>query len=418
MVMKNLFSLNVLCVVSLSLFSACSSVHKLAGTPNVLQIPGAVEKSAASALPAKDEKIFYVTDRQKLVNEDDTITYLRDRSDSMEMGYATLSFTPTKVRDKKSIRVDMKHVAPLVEFPTTPLPLVEGANGVAIEKAAMRNYQQSTKTMQDVLSEHMQRNGQRELLLFVHGFNNSFDDAFFSLNDIWQYVKKDVVPMVYSWPSGSNSIFNYFTDRESGEFTIFHLKETLRILAAIEQIEKIHIIAHSRGTDVATTTLRELLIEMRASAEDPRARYKVENLVLAAPDIDYGVVKQRLMAEQFGRGFGQITIYMNQGDNALSLSQFLMRGIRFGLLQSKQQGEIEGEIFKVIKNVAFINIEEVGGGISHGYFHQHPAVLSDIVTLINTNSRPGTEDRPLKYERSNFWYLDNDYLLPKPLKQK
>ena len=55
------------------------------------------------------------------------------------------------------------------------------------------------------------------------------------------------------------------------------------------EIEKIHVAAHSRGTDIATTALRELIIETRAKGLDPRAHLKIENLVLSAADIDVDI---------------------------------------------------------------------------------------------------------------------------------
>ena len=67
--------------------------------------------------------------------------------------------------------------------------------------------------------------------------------------------------------------------------------------------------------------MRELLIEHRRT-EDLKKYFKIANLILAAPDLDYGVVRQRLLAEQFGTAFGQITVYTTSGDKALSLSQF------------------------------------------------------------------------------------------------
>jgi esterase/lipase superfamily enzyme len=70
---------------------------------------------------------------------------------------------------------------------------------------------------------------------------------------------------VYSWPAGQAGLLRgYSGDRESGEFTVFHLKEFIRTIAAIDEVEKINFSAHSRGTDVILTALRELIIEARA----------------------------------------------------------------------------------------------------------------------------------------------------------
>ena len=91
------------------------------------------------------------------------------------------------------------------------------------------------------------------------------------------------MPIAYSWPSGSGNLFGYFTDRESGEFTVYHLKETIRLLSYMAEVENIHILAHSRGTDITTTALRELVIETRASGKDPLTTLTVSYTHLTLP---------------------------------------------------------------------------------------------------------------------------------------
>ena len=73
---------------------------------------------------------------------------------------------------------------------------------------------------------------------------------------------------------------SYSYDRESGEFTLFHFKQLVRFVSAIPEVEKVHLIAHSRGTDVVSTAMRELVIETRAAGSDPRERYRIDNIVL------------------------------------------------------------------------------------------------------------------------------------------
>ena len=272
---------------------------------------------------------------------------------------------------------------------------------------------QSIETVQKSISDRLKSNNQKDVLLYVHGFNVSFEKAVLGLNDVWHFCGRQAVPIAYSWPSGSGNLFGYFTDRESGEFTVYHLKETIRLLSSMAEVENIHILAHSRGTDITTTALRELVIETRASGKDPLATLKVKNLIMAAPDLDYGVVTQRLIAEKFGPAFGQITIYMNSGDSALGIAQNLMRGIRFGKLTAEKQSEREAQIFNNVGNVSFVNVNDVSGLIGHNYFSQHPGALSDIISLVKTGSRPGTEERPLTHIEGNFWTLDKSYLASK-----
>ena len=126
----------------------------------------------------------------------------------------------------------------------------------------------------------------------------------------------------------------YAYDRESGEYTIFHFKQLLEVLASVPEVEKVHILSHSRGTDVVMTALRELVIAKRAAGENPREYFKIANVVLIAPDLDFGVVMQRLVAEALGPAFGRITVYVNADDDAMSAANAMLGSrLRLGELQ-------------------------------------------------------------------------------------
>ena len=103
----------------------------------------------------------------------------------------------------------------------------------------------------------------------------------------------------------------------------------------------------------------ELVIETRAAGRNPRQSLRIENLILAAPDLDFGVVRQRLVAEKFGPAFGRITVYINPEDSALGLAQTLMTGTRFGRLSYSELEPNDREIFAQIGNVDFINVSAV-----------------------------------------------------------
>ena len=58
-------------------------------------------------------------------------------------------------------------------------------------------------------------------------------------------------------------MFGYTYDPESSEFTVYHLRETLEIIASVPEVEKLHLIAHSRGTDVAVAVALDARCECR-----------------------------------------------------------------------------------------------------------------------------------------------------------
>lgn len=124
-----------------------------------------------------------------------------------------------------------------------------------------------------------------------------------------QLDKPAINPVAYAWPaSGPGLLSGYADDRESGEFSVVHLKQLLRFLAETPEVERVHLLAHSQGTDVVTTAARERIIEARAAGLDPRRELKLENLVLLAPDLDLAVIDQRFTAEALGPALGRVTV--------------------------------------------------------------------------------------------------------------
>ena len=153
-----------------------------------------------------------------------------------------------------------------------------------------------------------------------------------------------------------------------------------------------------------------MVIEQRGKGRVSKDTFKIENLILAAPDLDYGIIRQRLMAEAFATALGKITVYSTSTDKALTISQALSRGIRFGLLASEDIDKRDRSILERVGNVDFIQAQDVKSFTGHDYFVSNPAVSADLLTTIRHGVAPGSELRPLVHEHGNFWLLPEGYL--------
>ncbi|MDT8326448.1 MAG: alpha/beta hydrolase [Roseovarius sp.] len=357
-----------------------------------------------------DMRLYYVTDRTPSRPNAGELIYTAARSSSMALGTAHLRRADNRAETGNLPKLAQVHE--VLRFPATPLPFSQNKGVILPDSAASAQYAQASSALKADLSQALRDSGQNDVLLYVHGFNSSFEESIETLARVWRSAKQGPVPLAYSWPAGNPGLFGYFKDRESGEFSIYHLKETLRLITATPGLGRLHIIAHSRGSDVVTTALRELVIETRAAGHNPRQSLRIENLILAAPDLDFGVVRQRLIAEKFGPAFGRITVYINPEDSALGLAQTLMAGTRFGRLSYTQLDPNEREIFAQIGNVDFINVSAVASKSSHGYFRNNPEVLMDMATIVRTNAPPDSPSRNLIHAEANFWRL----LLPRDLR--
>lgn len=376
--------------------------------------PPAEETGPVMALPGDrplpeglgPEQLLYVTDRNRSEGARGP-DYGHLRNASMALGVAGIRLAEAPAA---GLPARLPHAvtgtAERVRFPRTPLPFSQSGGVIRPDPGPQADYDRAGAAFRAEIGAALRRAGQSEIVMFVHGYNSDFDEALATTAHIWQATGRTGLPLAYTWPAANPGLFGYFKDRESGEFSIFHLKQVLRLLTQVEGLERLHVVAHSRGTDVTTTALREMIIAERAAGRNPRRTLRVENLIMAAPDLDFGVVRQRLIAERFGPAFGRITVYMNPDDSALGLAQTLMSGQRFGRLSFEELGPVEREIFRQIGNVHFINVGAVvAGRSSHGYFSRNPDVLRDMAQVITTGAPPGAAGRNLIPEEANFWQL-------------
>ena len=148
------------------------------------------------------------------------------------------------------------------------------------------------------------RSFQDQALVFVHGYNNRFDDALFRTAQIAYDLKYDGAPFLYSWPSGSG-IAGYPFDSNSAQQAEQYFRQFLMMVVKETGAKSVSIIAHSMGNQLLLETLRNL------DRSDPEIT-RINQIILAAPDVDrdsFGFLAQQL------KGVGQgITMYASSND--------------------------------------------------------------------------------------------------------
>ncbi|MEM8578106.1 MAG: alpha/beta hydrolase [Pseudomonadota bacterium] len=390
----------------------------LAAPPNLFRAGSNYQaERVPEGLRSTAPTMFYVTDRMP-----EGQGYGSARSDSMAFGSAQVSYGSGLTWEELVARTHagrggdalrVTQTTEMVRFSETPLPFVRQDGALRTVAEARAVYQEETAAFQAAIAAEIRATGNGRVLVYVHGFNNDFADGLTTLANIWHFAGRRTVPVAFTWPAGAGrGPIGYFSDRESGTFAVHHAKEFLRMLAAIPEVEDIDIVAHSRGTDVMTQALREMIIFERGRGVPPKMGLKTGTLILAAPDLDTGIVRQRLVAERFSEAFEQVNAYINPRDGALRLSSFLTRSDRFGALNAEDVKPGEIALLRKEGLVHFIRVEgEVGGRFGHTYFRDNPAVLSDIVLALRTRAFPGGTLRPLDEGEDGIWQLHPNYPL-------
>ena len=409
-----------LALLSALVLASCGVRIDLAPPPNLYSEGSNFPADrVAASLRSAQPSLFYVTDRAPEEGGYGTL-----RSSSMAFGRAQVSFGKnlnwddlvrrTQFDSSSRIeRLDVVAVDEQVRFRDTPLPYARSDGYLRILDDADANYAAQANAFKQAIRDEIARTGNRRALVYIHGFNNDFEDSLTTLANLWHFSARETIPIAFTWPAGAGSgPLGYFRDRDSGQFAVFHAKEFLRILAEIPEIDQIDIVAHSRGNDVATTALRERIIEARGAGLHPKTALKTGTFIMAAPDLDLDIVRQRLASERFSEAFEQINLYINPEDRALRLSAILTDSTRLGAITDADFLPGEQETLEKEALVHFIRVEDVSGRFGHAYFRDNPAVLSDIVLALRTRAFPGGTLRPLQREPgARAWVLYPNYPL-------
>lgn len=156
-------------------------------------------------------------------------------------------------------------------------------------------------------------------MVFVHGFNNRFDDAAYRLAQIVQDSRAPVVPVLFSWPSrGVVSLSAYEYDRQSASQSARSLEKVLDTVARTPGIGEITVVCHSMGCQLTMETLQS------RSMRIGKVGAKVRNVLLVAPDVDFNVFREQM--QQIGSSGPRVSLFLSQDDHALKLSKSIFGG--------------------------------------------------------------------------------------------
>jgi len=161
----------------------------------------------------------------------------------------------------------------------------------------------------------------RSTRLYVHGYNNSFQETVYRLAQIAADAHDNRVPVLFAWPSQGRPL-SYSADRAAAAASADGLARTIEILAEPPRAQVV-LLAHSMGGWLTMETLANMSRERRRSIFD-----RLSNVVLAAPDID--VVDMVRQLEIIGPLSRPLTLLVSSDDTALTLSRIVTGGRRVG----------------------------------------------------------------------------------------
>jgi esterase/lipase superfamily enzyme len=212
--------------------------------------------------------------------------------------------------------------------------------------------------------------GQRDVLVFIHGYNTRFEDAVYRLAQIVHDSGFQGVPVLFTWPS-KGELLAYPYDRESAVFSRDDLERTLTEIATKSGARKFDVLAHSMGNFLFVETLRQAVIRGNG-----RFNGKLDQVMLAAPDIDIDVFRRQLAVIVPERI--PITIFVSKDDKALAFSKFVWQSTDRAGAFTVQDPEMAKRLEAANITVFDLSDIKTSDSLNHGKFAASP----DVVKLI------------------------------------
>jgi esterase/lipase superfamily enzyme len=300
LIRRNVFS--ALMSVALVLL-CCSCASRL--------LQGALTPNAQSADGTTKVPILVATTRNRATSDPGEVF---DSNRGAEVAYASIVV---------SIPPDSARKIGEIQWPSAP-PGDPARNFVTVSAKYLDN--QSFSGAVTAVAKQTRRT---KVLVFVHGFNNRFDEAVYRLAQIVQDSKVPAIPVLFSWPSrGEVRLVAYAYDRESVSYSNTALEQLLDTLSANPNVNEITVLAHSMGCVVALEALQ--------ATHSRRFGDKIKNVLLVAPDVAVNDFQTEI--QQLGRRRPRIALFISQDDGALKLSRTIAGGIqRLGDIDPQQE---------------------------------------------------------------------------------
>lgn len=153
--------------------------------------------------------------------------------------------------------------------------------------------------------------GQREAVVYVHGFNNTFAEGVYRIAQISHDLQVPGVAVHYAWPSAAKPLA-YGYDRDSVLFARDGLEQLLDQVAQAGA-RRILLIGHSMGSELVMEALRQMRLDGNAAVLS-----RLSGVVLISPDLDVEVFRSEAL--RIGKLPQPFIIITSQKDRALALA--------------------------------------------------------------------------------------------------
>jgi esterase/lipase superfamily enzyme len=234
--------------------------------------------------------------------------------------------------------------------------------------------------------------GSNEILVYVHGFNVSFNDAILRAGQISFDFGFKGSTIAFSWPSNESwSPLAYNADWGDVLWSVKYIKDFLSSLKAKFPGRKIHIVAHSMGNKGVLHAMRLLAVE---NHDNPL----FENVVLCAPDFDAGLFAEQI-APEIQPLAANLIVYASQNDSSLIVSKNYNGTPRLGA------EPLGADAYQII-DASKVEVTPWSVPETHSYYATKKRVIDDMIAALK-GIAPDERSLSVKVVVSGkIWYLE------------
>ncbi|WP_198000856.1 alpha/beta hydrolase [Gimesia fumaroli] len=322
-------------------------------------------------------KILYATNRLQETNARGEMGYTN------EFGTA-LAYGTGQVRISSKNRSDLKTKVIQTLWQGAPAP--EG-------QVEISTLTPTTETpFLESLNALLERSPQKDVLVFVHGFNVNFPSAVTRAAQIANDLPFNGAVVCYSWPS-QGGVEKYLLDGQVANASVEPMVQFLETLvSSVPKGTKINIMVHSMGNRVVMRAMNRL-------PEHFRQTKPFQNVILAAPDV--GVSEFKELSPAIIAQSNRVTLYSGSGDVALVASK--------AVNQERRAGDSREPL--ILEGIETIDVSAVDTSfMSHSYYGSNRAVLSDLFALLKQDSSAADRKWLLSknYSGRNYWAFEKE----------
>lgn len=325
------------------------------GTPR--PVSGFLTPVATPANGATEHTIFLATTRQR--DPRPGTLFNGERSSALSYAELTVSVPPTHVPGA----VEFAKAAPgdpNTEFVARSAEIIDG------DKAFVQALNAQLA---------LRPKGQRNIFLFVHGFNTLFAEAAYTQAQLVHDSRVAAVPVTFTWASRGDAL-QYVYDNNSATVARDSLVHTINLLLS-SNAEKVNILAHSMGNWVTVEAFRQLKLSGGVKNES-----KIGLILLAAPDLDYDVFKSQLRT--IGKIDRPFYIILSRDDKALGISSFIAGNeTRVGNASNS------AELTELGATVIDLSDVQSNDPANHGKFMELATIGPELQTLLASGVKTG-----------------------------